>query len=157
MILFRFVLSLSRLLIVSEEANGDELMEAPLTPEDGGHLDAALTGLASDRDAGKTSSKEIGKEVIQAKKKEKTVAKLVPQRDSKGVLMMVSLDCEQTLLSNVQSDLGSLFPPGRLVFIRTSFHSSSSPDSWFQHFDSVPHEQKRQCRRCGSFRQVAAI
>jgi hypothetical protein len=63
-----------------DDVDEDELMELP----SGGHLDAARIARSES-----TEDEDEGREVIQARKREKAIVK-GSQRDSKGVLMMVS-------------------------------------------------------------------
>lgn len=98
-----------------QDADDDQLMELSST----GHLDAAAPAKAHRAQLETVSeSEDGGRDLVQAKKREKAVVKGT-QRDSKGVLMMVSVDRELvpgpilTLLGVCSRSSSSLSPSSR--------------------------------------------
>jgi hypothetical protein len=95
-------------------------------------------------DAASLTQDEQRKELIQAvtRKRERAVVK-GSQRDSKGVLMMVSFFKVVFWYNNTVTD-GISSTPGRPVLVRVVLYSSSFAHAWIQHIYSFPYERQQQ-------------
>ena len=130
-----------------DDVDEDELMELP----SGGHLDAARIARSASAE-----DEHDGREVMQARKREKAIVK-GSQRDSKGVLMMVSFAAKHYSQRCILTFDIFLIHSGRLVLLCAVLLAASYAHSWIQHLNGLPHEHERQCRSGGPVRQALAV